>query len=220
LANNLEDKADDCDPKTEIVDRRSYLPGSDETAFESIVHDWKRLAFDAIFVAGTMPEAGYFVRLARREGIDAPIVAGDGLATEELWQIGGVAQTEGIVVSLPFHPDTNRLEGNPFSDVFADRYSRLPDAWAAQGYDALHLVAEAMTQARSPQGRDVAQVLHSLEGWPGITGPHTFDACGDVIGKPIVLQQVRDGSFIYLQEMVSTLGPAFRTQCLGAEAVD
>jgi branched-chain amino acid transport system substrate-binding protein len=213
LANILEDKADDADPKIDIVDRLSYLPGSDETDLGPIVENWKRLQFDAIFVAGTMPEAGHFVRVARREGVSAPIIGGDGLATEELWQIGGATETEGIVVSSPFHPDTARLQGSPFVDAFQTRYDHFPDAWAAQGYDALHILAYAMNQARSTKADEVAQVLRALEAWPGVTGPHTFDACGDVVGKPIVLQQVQDQAFVYLTELASDPDRASRSHC-------
>jgi branched-chain amino acid transport system substrate-binding protein len=201
LANIVEDKADDADPKIEIVDRLSYLPGSDETDFEPIVENWNKLRFDAIFVLGTMPEAGHFVHIARREGIDVPIIGGDGLATEELWQIGGTVETEGIVVSSPFHPDTARLEQDPFVGAFAARYGHPPDAWSAQGYDALCLLTDAMNQARSVDAHQVAHVLRTLQAWSGVTGPHTFDACGDVVSKPIVLQQVRNQDFVYMQEM-------------------
>jgi branched-chain amino acid transport system substrate-binding protein len=214
LANILEDKADDADPEIEIVDRLSYLPGSDETDLGPIVENWKKLKkFDAIFIAGTMPEAGHFVRVARGEGISAPIIGGDGLATEELWQIGGVTETEGIVVSSPFHPDTARLEDSPFVNAFRTRYGHLPDAWAAQGYDALYILGHAVNQARSTKADEVAQVLRALKAWPGVTGPHTFDACGDVVGKPIVLQQVQDQAFVYLTELASDPDGASGSRC-------
>jgi branched-chain amino acid transport system substrate-binding protein len=203
LANIVEDKADDREPKIEIVDRLSYLPGSEQADFEPVVENWQALQFDVIFVIGTMPEAGHFVRVARREGIDTPIIGGDGLATEELWQVGGTTETQGIVVSSPFHPDAARLQDDPFMGAFQALYGHLPDAWAAQGYDALHVLAYALNQAGSTDAHEVAKVLRTLSAWPGVTGPHTFDACGDVVGKPIVLQQVRDRSFVYLQEMVA-----------------
>ncbi len=188
----------------DIVDRLSYLSGSDRAAFVPIVETWKQLDFDAIFVAGTMPEAGYFIQVARRAGIDAPVLAGDGLATEELWQVGGLEETEGTVVSSPFHPASTRLQGHPFVSSFEARYGHLPDAWAAQGYDALCLLAYAMQEAESFDAHDLRQVLLAIEDWPGVTGSHTFDENGDVVDKPVVLQQAHAGAFVYLTEMTST----------------
>lgn len=215
LANILEDKADDAAPAIEIVDRLSYLPGSGEADMEPVVKNWMQLEFDAIFIAGTMPEAGYFVKVARRLGIDSPIIGGDGLATEELWQIGGATETQGIVVSSPFHPNTTRLQGEFFLSDFWVRYGHLPDAWAAQGYDALHLLASAMNQAHTTDASRVAEALRALEAWPGVSGPHTFNACGDVVGKPIVLQQVRDQAFVYLIELASDPIEGADSSCSG-----
>jgi branched-chain amino acid transport system substrate-binding protein len=188
----------------DIVDRLSYLAGSDRAAFVPIVETWKQLDFDAIFIAGTMPEAGHFMRVARQAGIDAPVLAGDGLATEALWQVGGLEETEGTVVSSPFHPDSTRLQVHPFVSSFEAKYGYPPDAWAAQGYDALHLLAYAMQKAESFDAHDLRQALLAVKDWPGVTGRHTFDEKGDVVDKPVVLEQVHEGAFVYLTEMTST----------------
>jgi branched-chain amino acid transport system substrate-binding protein len=90
---------------------------------------------------------------------------------------------------------------------FEAKYGHLPDAWAAQGYDALHLLAYAMREAESFAAPDMRQALLAVEAWPGVTGPHTFDEKGDVVDKPVVLQQAHAGAFIYLTEMTSTTEP-------------
>lgn len=87
---------------------------------------------------------------------------------------------------------------------FEARYGHLPDAWAAQGYDALCLLAYAMQEAESFDAHDLRQVLLAIEDWPGVTGSHTFDENGDVVDKPVVLQQAHAGAFVYLTEMTST----------------
>lgn len=199
LANIFEKRAGDLG--IEIVDRFSYPQNSEPSFFRQILERWQEPSgaessfADAIFIAGTTPEAAYFIRQARQMGITVPIMGGDGLDSPDLWRIGGEA-AEGTVVATPFHPDKSEV----FKAAFYQKYGTMPDTWAAQGYDALKLLAYAMQEAESVDAEDIAAVLRSLKGWPGVTGPHTFDANGDVVGKPIVLQKVENSGFVYLAD--------------------
>ena len=86
-----------------------------------------------------------------------------------------------------------------FVRAFQKRYGLLPDVWAAQGYDAVKVLAHAMEEAGTTVPEKVAEVLHSTKDWPGVTGLHTFDENGDVIGKGIVKKRVQNGKFEYLE---------------------
>ena len=167
-----------------------------ESYFYPFLANWKGLGFDAIFIAGTMPEVAYLVEQARELGIGQPIVGGEGLATESFLEATGEA-AEGIVVATYYHPDDPRPEVQQFNAAFQARYGMLPDVWAAQGYDAVKVLAHAMGMAGSTVPEQVAEELCSIAEWPGVTGPYTFQENGDVIGRPIVLTVVRDGAFEY-----------------------
>jgi branched-chain amino acid transport system substrate-binding protein len=177
-----------------IVDRVSYPDG--ESDFERFLTNWKESDFDAIFIAGTIPEAAYFVEQARRLGVTQPILGGEGLATEALWEIAGEA-AEGTIVATYFHPDDPRSKVQRFKTNFQERYGVPPDVWAAQGYDAVQVLAYAMETAGSTVPGEVAETLRSTQDWPGVTGPHTFRENGDVVDKPIVLNIVRNGALEY-----------------------
>ena len=82
-----------------VVDRASYQDG--ERNFEPLLADWGRLDFDAVFVAGTMPEAAHVVAQARRVGVSRPVLGGEGLATDALWEIAGEA------AEAPWPPPTS-----------------------------------------------------------------------------------------------------------------
>lgn len=173
-----------------IVDRRPYQGTRN---FQPILAEWETLEFDAIFIAGSNPEAAEFIRDARRRGINQPIIGSDGLDTADLWNIAGEAAL-GVVVASFYAPDNPDSELQGFIIRFQQKYNTIPDTWAAQGYDAVWLLADAIFRAGSTVPSEVAQKLHETHGWQGITGTHTFDAAGDVIGKPLVLKvQDRDG---------------------------
>jgi branched-chain amino acid transport system substrate-binding protein len=69
--------------------------------------------------------------------------------------------------------------------------------WSAQVYDAIHLLADAMQKAGTTVPAQVAEALRQTRDWSGVTGLHSFDAAGDVSGKPIVLMKMEAGQFVY-----------------------
>ncbi len=175
-----------------IVDRNSYREAN-EAHFQNIIDIWKDLGFDAIFIAGSMPAAGAFIQQTRTNGIAVPILGGDGLDYDELCHLG--AASEGVTVASSFDPRDPRPIVQEFTAAFREKYGAMPDAKAALGYDTLKLLAQAIETAGSPSPRAVAETLHQMSGWNGVTGIHTFDGNGDVVDKRIVIKQVRNGRF-------------------------
>lgn len=192
LSNVFENEADKLG--IQIIDRRPYL-GS-ERSFDRILRNWRSESFDAIFIAGKQ-EAAAFILQARQFGIDVPVLASDGLDTPRLWETAGPA-ANGVVVVSHYHPDNPREEQQAFIESFTRLYGMPPDTWAAQGYDAVKLLAYAIETAGTTEPSAVADVLRSTVNWPGVTGPHTFSANGDVIDKPVVLMVMNDGVFEFL----------------------
>jgi len=156
---------------------------------------------DVAFVAGLMPEVAHVVASLRRLGMDLPLVGVDDLDAEEYPEIAGAA-AEGTVIPSSFSPSSPRPEAVSFARHFDARYGAPPDSWAAEGYDAVNLLAFAIRQAGSAVPSKVAGVLGKTKGWLGVTGSHSFNALGEVVGKPLVLKQVREGKFVFLEEDV------------------
>ena len=75
-----------------------------------------------------------------------------------------------------------------------------------QAYDATRTMLEAIKRAKvaskdTPIAKARAAIKTALEGFRtkpgvGITAPVKFDANGDVIGRPFVAIQVKDGKFV------------------------
>ena len=186
-----------------IIDRRNY---QGERNFPLILDDWEDLEFDAIFIAGQNPDAATFIAQAREAGITVPIIGSDGLDTSDLADVAGDA-AEGTVVASHYHADNPREELQDFiqrfeayyADFYGEGQPLTPDTWAAQGYDAVYLLKHAIEQAETVTPAGVAEALHNTTDWQGVTGPHTFDSTGDVIGKSIVLKVLENGEFRFLQ---------------------
>ncbi|MFP5213946.1 MAG: ABC transporter substrate-binding protein [Acidobacteriota bacterium] len=182
-----------------VLDRLSYDSTSTEKTFRRDLNRWKRtFTFDAIFIAGRTPQAATFIAEARRMGIDVPIFGGNAMDSPTLFEAGGKA-VNGTIVGTFFHPDDTDLETLDFDRDFTARYGERPNSWAAQGYDAVKLLAHAMEKAGNTVPIEVARAMAAIQGWMGVTGPHSFDANGNVRGNEVDLIVARDGKFEFLR---------------------
>lgn len=199
LANAFEEKISST--AATVVARDSYDIDFDprEGALEPMLAHWTSLELDAVFLAGQVPSAGKLIAHFRRAGFDVPVLGGDAMSSQALISAGGDA-AEGTVVTSFFHPDEPRAEVQAFVQAFQEHFGQMPDAAAALGYDAMHLLAQAMNAAPSPAPTDVAQALRAVDGWNGVTGLFRFNEKGDLVGRRMIKSVVRNGRFEYLAE--------------------
>lgn len=202
LANAFEERATTAG--LTVVARASYAPEArgDGRTFAPTLAEWKDMQLDAVFLAGEVPQAGYLVAEARRQGITLPVLGDDAMGSLALVQAGAEA-VEGTVVPTPFHPQEPRPEVRRFAESFRSRYATEPDAGAALGYDAVQVLAAAMRTARSAAPDDVAAALRAMRGHPAVTGPVGFDERGDLSARAMVKTVVRGGTFHYLGETLA-----------------
>jgi len=203
LANAFEEGATGAG--AQILERRSYDPsGVSITLSVSQTADaWANLGPDAVFVAGESKAAAQLARELRRRGVTAPLIGGDALATPTFLAVGGDA-VEGTVIATAFSPEAPTPEVQRFTAAFRERYGVVPDVAAALGYDAVAVLARAMTQAGSAAPEKVAAALHGLRDWSSVTGNFQFSAAGDRSGFTIGKAVVRNGQFRYLDERAAT----------------
>jgi branched-chain amino acid transport system substrate-binding protein len=211
LANAFEERANEIG--ITIVARRSYDPSDSVTTrtFEPIVKEWKTLDMDAIFLAGEVPSAGFFIAKAREAGLKATILGPDAMSSPALMRVSGSA-AEGTIVGATFHPGEPRAEVQRFAAAFAKRYGVPPDSGSAAGYDAVRLLVDAMQRAHSSVPTEIAKALHATRDWPGVTGRVTFDDQGDAVGTRLVKLRVRNGRFEYLPDLAEAATTAIASR--------
>lgn len=196
LANAFENRAGEIG--LNVVDRRSYDFTTGRTQFTRMIESWKNFyQFDAIFLAGVVPQAAEFIVMAREMGVDVPIVGGDGLDSPQLWEIGG-DMVDGVIVGTYFHYQQPGEKAQKFVQAFRENYGFNPDAWAAQAYDTLHVLARGMQEAGTTRPAAVAEALRRMEPYESALGYTEFDRRGDVADRSITTKIVRDRYFKYL----------------------
>lgn len=160
--------------------------------FRLPVNELRGIDADEIFFAGLEPWAGDFLREARRVGIQTEIV-GAFSDTPEMRRTAGRA-LEGAMYFEIYDVNSPSPENQRFVRKFRARYGRNPDAWAAQGYDALHILAKAVQATGSANPLDLSYAIRFMNPWEGANGRYQFDNRGEVEEKPIFLNQFRNGA--------------------------
>ncbi len=177
-----------------VVSYKSYL--AKQTDFSDIIVELKKLKFDMIVVAGGMPDAGLLIKQSRLFGIEQHFIGGDGLDNLKLWDIAE-SYSNGTYAASVFNPTLKTRKLNQFKEDFVRKYQQPPDTWAAQGFDAIMLLANTYTKANTILPLKAANRLRYTLHWEGVTGVHKFTKNGDVTGKPVTFKRMLNGKFTF-----------------------
>lgn len=178
----------------QIVDVESFA--TKDTDFSAQLTKVKSLNVDAIFT-GAYPDTGASILTqAQKLGLPKSIVfiGGNGFNSPNLISLAGVS-AEGVIVSSPWFVGKGDHENVEFVKRYRDKYHQDPDTYAAQGYQGLMLVANALSSAKSQSPAAIRDALAASK-VTGLFGAFAFAANRDpanIIGA--VTLQVKDGRF-------------------------
>lgn len=153
----------------------------------------KSLAPDAIFCSALYEEGAVILAQARKTGIAVPFVGGNGFNSPKVVEIAKGA-ADGLVVATPWFADRPDGKVQSFVRRYEARYGKRPDQFAAQAYDALFIVAEALKRAGAADREKLREALAGIRGFNGVLGRFSFSAERDVVMEPSVLI-IKGGKF-------------------------
>jgi len=172
----------------------SFDPISEDVNAEPFVSFFKLRQPGIVFVAGREGSALRILREAKRQGVEAVFIGGDG------WQgvVVDTAASSGAYVGTSFNSEDPSPEVQRFVRAFRGRYQTKPDAFAALAYDATKLIAEALIKkGKSREGvRDYLRSLSATKPFEGVSGPVYFNDNGDPIGMGFHVAQVVSGTLV------------------------
>jgi branched-chain amino acid transport system substrate-binding protein len=181
------------DKNIKILDNISFQTGDFDYAAQ--VTKAKQLNPDGIVVAGLYNEGGNVVREIRKQGLKQPVVGALGMSEPKFLEIAGPA-AEGTMVVLPFWPDNPEPKVAAWSADYLRRAQTAPNNTDALMYDSFFILKSCIEKtgvSNKPAdlGADRERIrgcLQSLTNFPGIVGPITFNADGDAVLQPTVMQ--------------------------------
>jgi branched-chain amino acid transport system substrate-binding protein len=173
-----------------------------DTDFSGIVTNIKSRKPDVILFSGYYTEGALIMKKVREVGMkDIVMVGGDGLQGEDFMKIGKEA-VEGSVSYAGFSPEQPTEKTKKFIDSFkAKNNGEEPDLFAAQGYDALMLIAQAIKDANSADPSVFKDKLAATKAYEGVSGTITFQAGREPIKSPVYLLEVKSNKFALLKKV-------------------
>jgi branched-chain amino acid transport system substrate-binding protein len=155
---------------------------------------------DAILYAGMDATGGPFARQAKQLGLRARILAGDGVCTDQLATLAGVA-TDNVVCSEAGRSlEKMGNAGHQFEIRYKERFQAPIQIYAPFAYDAVYIIVDAMKRANSTDPAKILAVMPSTD-YMGVTGQTEFDSHGDLKHGVISLYDYKAGKKTLLNEV-------------------
>lgn len=148
---------------------------------------------DAVFCSALYNEGGVILAQARKMGLKVPFVGGNGFNSPKVIEIAQEA-AEGLIVATPWFGEKNDPKVRAFVAKYEKAHGKKPDQFAAQAYDAFHIMANALKAAGSADRSKLRDALAATRNFQGVLGEFSFDAERDVVMAPNVLI-VKGGKF-------------------------
>lgn len=183
----------------DIVLSEGFIQG--ERDFRPFITRIRSVNPDAIHVAMFYADAAVLAQQLAQAGVDVPVITATSLYHPEFLAQGGRA-VEGYYVPTTFYPDSPEPVVREFVDGYRVRYGDTPSSFAAQAYDSVGLIVQAVRTILAEGGeltrQAIRDTLYRMPVYQGVTGPIKYDENGDVV-KGMTWLTVRDGQFEVVQ---------------------
>lgn len=172
----------------ETVEEQAYGKGDND--FSAQLTAIRQKNPDFIYLPEYYSDVVNIAQQARKLGITAPLIGGDGWDSDKLKDAKDALQ--GCYFSNHYSHQDTRQEVQDFVKKYEAEYKSVPDGLAALGYDSARLLFDAMDRAESMGGKDLAKAINSTTDFPGVTGKITIDENRNA-KKSAVILEVKDG---------------------------
>jgi branched-chain amino acid transport system substrate-binding protein len=159
--------------------------------FTALITKMKEAGVDLIYLGGYHTEAGLIARQAKEQGIDATMMSGDALVTDEYWAITGDTG-QGTLMTFSPDPRKNAAAAPVVEEFTAAGYD--PEGYTLYTYAAVQAWAQAVEKAGSTDLDAVIEALHGNQ-FETVLGPIAFDDKGDVKGSSYVMYEWENGEY-------------------------
>jgi branched-chain amino acid transport system substrate-binding protein len=127
--------------KIAVTDTETYAKG--DVDFKAQLTKIKATNPDAIVCSCLAEEAANIILQTRSLGMKQPFIGGNGLNSPKLFEIAKDAG-DNTVMGSPWSAENTAPANKAFIAAYKAKFNADPDQFAAQAYDAMHIVAEAL----------------------------------------------------------------------------
>ncbi len=170
----------------------------DPAAFAAMVDEVKELNPHGIYIVAYLKEMSALLQQLETAGV-SPVLMATASVNADLPRLAGSAAEQVVYPQPAFDLNSTDSSVASFVNAYRAKFDADPDKFAAHGYDAMKLIALAMTETTSSHPDDVRQGLMRIEAHQGAAGRTSFDEFGDVVRYPRIFV-IKDGVAITHEE--------------------
>ena len=171
-----------------------------EKDFTPLLTKVKSLEPELIYYGGVYPELALLIKQAKKVGLNAPWMGGDGIFDATLIKLATQEHSEGTYATMLGVYPHSLPEARDFVKRYEARYGEL-GSFSAYAYDAANVLIEAIRRAGKKDREAVLREVKNTKDFQGILGKVNFDSKGDAIGKSIGIFKIERGKFKFLEEV-------------------
>jgi len=180
----------------EIVFDEEY--DEESTDFRTLISKAVAVEPGAMYISAALgTDGGLLLKQIREAEFEGIVFGSVGIESQEFIDAAGVAVETIIYTSPAFSADFP--ETGEYLKKFKAIYSIDSDAFAANSYDAVHLIAMGIDSCGDDNSTCIKDFLYDVKDYRGAGGLTTFDKNGDVL-KPVAFKTVRDGEFVVYED--------------------
>ncbi len=158
---------------------------------------------DAVFVYLNEEESARFLREARKQGLNKPMIGETTLLGQKVIDLAGAA-ANGVKGHVGLSVDAPVPAIQEFGRKYEAKYKSKPDHNGVKGYIAPYMIKAAAEKADKLDGKAIAAALHGMtitpDKTPGILIEATWDETGE-IDRISFLGEVKDGKQVITETL-------------------
>lgn len=194
--------------KIQVTDTETYAKG--DVDFKAQLTKIKASNPDAIVCSCLAEEAANIILQTRSLGMKQPFIGGNGFNSPKLFEIAKDG-ADNTIMGSPWSAENSAPANKAFMAAYKAKFSADPDQFAAQAYDAMYIVAEALKSVKLTGTLDkdrqaLRDALPAVKS-DGATGKFAFRRAPSKDGKEVgfdaeqdaIVNIAKGGKFVLLK---------------------
>jgi branched-chain amino acid transport system substrate-binding protein len=124
-------------------------------------------------------DVGILAKQLRQLGVTASWVGSTSITTDTAITLAGEA-LYGTYGVTDFSADAS-AESKAYSAMYRSKYKIEPDVYSGWTFDAINVLALAITNAKSTNPEDIKKAILAIKDYKGVEGTYSFDENGDAL---------------------------------------
>lgn len=162
----------------------------------------KAAGADLLFLPIYYQPAALILAEAEKQGYEPTVVGVDGMDGILTLDNFDTALAEGVILLTPFSADAQDEMTQNFVAKYKDRTGEIPNQFAADGYDAVYILYQMLTETGCTADMSYEEICTALKAaiveltYTGVTGSDmTWTATGEVSKLPVAVM-IKDGAYV------------------------